>query len=185
MGRFNVKIDMILAEILFVGYLCGCGASDARLELETDKSMESEEQSSELLSGVDETELKAQPDELFDKEVDTLDGVTMDVVFSTPTSIKLTILNTTDLQIEYGEYYDLQILQEGNWYSLSYIIDDWGFVEIGYTAQKDIPSEWYTDWMTFHGVLDKGTYRIVKKVLYFEEPGNYTEYYLASEFEIE
>lgn len=172
MRRFRIIMDMILASMLLAGYLCGCGASDEILKAEQAKSLENEEQ-------------KAQPDKIFEEPVNCLDGVMMEVVSNTSTSIKLTILNTTDLQIEYDEYYDLQVLQDGAWYSLSYLIDNWGFVAVGYPARKDIPSEWDTDWTTFHGVLDKGTYRIVKTVLYFQEPGNYTKYYLASEFEVE
>lgn len=84
MGRCKVKIVMILAEILLAGYLCGCGTSDDRLELETDKSRESEEQTAELSSGFAETELKAQLDNLTDKEVNTLDGVTTDVFLVLP-----------------------------------------------------------------------------------------------------
>lgn len=185
MRRFQIKMNMVLAAMLLAVYLCGCGASDGIPEAEQANSIENEEQSFGLLSEPDELEQKAQTDKIFKEQVNCLDGVTMEVVSNTSTSIKLTILNTTDLRIEYGEYYDLQVLQDGAWYSLSYLIDDWGFVAIGYSAKKDIPSEWYTDWATYHGVLDKGTYRIVKTVLCFSEQGNYTKYYLASEFEVE
>ncbi len=134
---------------------------------------------------MDENAPKAVPTTVFDEEVNVIEGVTMSIYSYKPTYAILEILNTTDMNIIYGDYYDLQVLQDGKWFSLSYLIDNWGFTAIGYYAQTDIPSEWAVNWTGFHGVLAPGQYRIVKDVQNFRGSGDYTKYYLAAEFVIE
>ena len=134
---------------------------------------------------IDENAPKAIPKTVFDDDVNVLEGVTMNITFYKPTSAHLEILNTTDMNIVYGDYYDLQMLQDGQWYSLSYLIDNWAFTAIGYEPKKNIPSEWYVDWTYFHGVLASGQYRIVKDFHVSKNEGDYTEYYMAAEFVIE
>ncbi|MBQ7945081.1 MAG: DUF4362 domain-containing protein [Lachnospiraceae bacterium] len=136
---------------------------------------------------MDENAPKAIPTTVFDKEVNTFEGVSMNITFYKPTSAHLEILNTTDYDVIYGDYYDLQMLQDGEWYSLSYVIDNWAFTAIGYYAYKNIPSKWGVDWTGFHGVLEPGQYRIVKHfhVSNDEDTYDHTEYYMAAEFTIE
>lgn len=120
----------------------------------------------------------------FEKELNNFDGVSMKVTDVSKTSAKLEILNTTDLEVMFGEDYDLQVFQNGKWSSLPYLIDNWGFNSIGYKALKDEPYTWEVDWTVFHGELSPGTYRIVKSVMDFRASGDYTNYHLASEFTI-
>ncbi|MCH5256882.1 MAG: hypothetical protein J1D87_06285 [Lachnospiraceae bacterium] len=133
----------------------------------------------------DENVMKAVPTEIFDKPVNDLDGVSMKVTSASPTFASLEILNSTDLQIRYGDYYDLQVFQNGEWYSLSYLIDDWGFTAIGYDTIKNVPSEFGINWELFHGTLSAGDYRIVKNISDRKENGDFTTYYLAAEFRID
>ena len=95
------------------------------------------------------------------------------------------ILNTTDLDINYGSDYDLQVFQDGEWYSLSYLIDNWAFTAEGYNAIKNVPSEFDINWEIFHGTLSAGDYRIVKNISDRKENGDFTTYYLAAEFRID
>lgn len=118
--------------------------------------------------------------QIFEEEVNTLEGVSMEITFSSPTFAKMTILNTTDLDIIYGMDYDLQVLRKGRWYSLPYLIDNWAIQAVAFTTQKNVPSEWGVDWTVFHGALTEGTYRVVKTV---RESGE-EAYYIAAEFEI-
>lgn len=133
---------------------------------------------------MDENAPKAVPTSVFEEEVNVLEGVSMHFVSYKPTCAILEILNTTDMNILYGEYYDLQVLQDDKWYSLSYVIDNWGVPAIGFYAKKNIPSEWSVNWSRFHGVLAPGHYRLVKSV--HDDAGiDDTKYYLAAEFTIE
>lgn len=120
----------------------------------------------------------------FEKELNNFNGVSMKVIEASGTSAKLEILNTTDLVVMFGEDYNLQVLQNGKWSSIPYLIDNWGFNSIGYEALKDKPYTWEVDWTVFHGELSPGTYRIVKSVMDFRASGDYTNYHLASEFTI-
>lgn len=121
----------------------------------------------------------------FKKMINNFDGVSMEIISGSSTSIKLEILNTVDLDIQFGEDYDLQILQNGRWEGLPYLIENWGFNSIAYMAPKDQPIIWEVDWTVFHGELLPGTYRIVKSIMDFRETGDYTNYYLDAQFTID
>jgi hypothetical protein len=126
----------------------------------------------------------AEPTDVFDEEVNNFDGVTMKLTKATNTSISVELLNTTDHNVNFGSDYDLQQLIDGRWYSLSYLIENWGFTSEAYIMTKDEPFTWEEDWETFHGSLSKGYYRYLKTIMDFRDTGDYTNYYLATEFEI-
>ncbi|MBQ6832936.1 MAG: hypothetical protein IJO55_00775 [Lachnospiraceae bacterium] len=117
-------------------------------------------------------------------EANTLEGVEMTLLDATPTSVKLSILNTTDMEILYGSDYVLQIYEQGDWQDMPYLVENAAFTAEAYTAVKDQPSEWEVNWEVFHGVLDEGTYRILKPVMDFRATGDYKQYYLDVEFTI-
>lgn len=84
----------------------------------------------------------------------------------------------------YGDWFTLFVYQDNEWVRLSYIVDsNVGFNAIAYDA-LDKPTH-AIDWEWLYGELPKGRYLIIKTFLDFIESGNYTEYYLASEFTIE
>lgn len=137
----------------------------------------------EKLSEGDESK-KAELTTIFDKEVNNFDGVSMKLLEATETTIKVELLNTTDLEVNFGSDYDLQQLVDGKWYSLSYLIDNWAFTAEAYTLATNEPYELDVNWEVFHGSLSEGDYRFVKTVMDFRATGDYTNYYLATEFEI-
>ena len=117
--------------------------------------------------------------------IDNLEGVSIQIIRVDNKGIELSILNRTDKSIQFGEDYLLEMKKEdGNWYVVDYIIDDWAFHSIGYAAEKDVPAKWGVDWTYFHGVLPKGNYRIVKPVMDFKKAGEFKVYNLAAEFYI-
>lgn len=120
----------------------------------------------------------------FNEEVNNFEGVSMKVLKSTPTTAEVEFTNTTNLDVEFGEDYSLQKFHNGEWYNLSYLIDNAAFNSIAYVVPKDEPILWDVDWKTFHGILSKGKYRIVKSVMDFRGTGNFTKYYLTDEFSI-
>lgn len=123
---------------------------------------------------------------VFEAGLNTLEGVTMKAVEGSADSgsVKLCILNETDLDIMFGENYELQHFVNGQWQSVPYIIDNWTFNAVGYAARKDSPAEITVNWEIFHGSMEQGNYRIIKTVNDFRGSGDYTTYYLASEYEI-
>ena len=122
----------------------------------------------------------------FEAMLNSLNGVTMEVTGGSAGagSVKLRLLNETDLNIIFGESYEIQNYQDGYWHSVPYIIDNWIFLDVAYQLKKDIPQEITIDWKAFHGYQEPGRYRILKTVKDFRGTGDYTEYYMGAEFEI-
>ncbi len=117
--------------------------------------------------------------------IDTLEGVSMEVVYVNNQGIKLSFLNKTDKDIQFGDDYSLEMKKDGKWYAVDYIIENFGFHSIAYVAQKDVLANWEVDWTYFHGILPRGTYRIVKSVADFKGTGDFSTYNLAAEFVVE
>lgn len=116
--------------------------------------------------------------------VNTLGGVTMRMEKYTSTGGDIEIRNETDKEITFGDWYDLQTEVNGKWISLPYIIDNAAFHQVAYNAPKDETVIHEVKWDVFYGKLPKGKYRIIKDMLDFMGTGDYTKYYLATEFEI-
>lgn len=114
----------------------------------------------------------------------TLEGVTVTMKEFTPTSAVLEIYNGTDLDIQFGEDYGLQVYEDDNWKDVPYLIENWAITAIAYNAPEGETTEWNVNWETFHGELEPGTYRIVKSIMDFRGTGDYTNYYYDVEFEI-
>jgi len=123
--------------------------------------------------------------ESFTEEVNTLDGVTMYMEKLKSTEGDVEIRNESGRELQYGDWYDIQVQQDGSWYSLPLIIDNAAYQDIAYPVQDQSTSVWEINWSYFYGELPAGKYRIVKDITDLREPGDYTKYYLAAEFEIQ
>lgn len=119
------------------------------------------------------------------KQIDSLDGVTMEVTYATDKGANLAFTNNTDKTIQFGDDYSLQMLKDGEWYQVDKIIEDAAFNDIAYNVPLGGTNAWRVKWTYFHGILPKGNYRIVKTVMDFRGTGDYTNYLLAAEFEVE
>lgn len=118
--------------------------------------------------------------------VNSLAGVSMEAVEGSVTaaSVRLRLKNETEKDIMFGDVYAIQRYADGQWHSVPYIIDNWGFHEVAYPLFKGEPQEADVDWEVFHGILEPGRYRIIKPVDDFRGTGDFTKYYLGTEFEI-
>ena len=131
-------------------------------------------------------------EEASDLEVNNHEGVTMTLVEGSvyPGQVKVTILNTTDTEIDSGNSADffLQVEQDGQWYDLEESGDFVNTAE-AYIFEKGTPREMTFQWASRYGSLDTGHYRAVKWFFEFHE--NETErdkrivdFALAAEFDI-
>lgn len=116
--------------------------------------------------------------------VNNLDGVTLQLEKYTNSGGSVEIRNETNLNIQYGEWFEIQVLIGDAWFALPYVIENAAFNEPAYNVPKDETAIWEVQWVWLYGELPKGTYRIVKDVMDFRGTGDFTEYYLADEFEI-
>lgn len=118
------------------------------------------------------------------EEVKTVEGISMTVTQATSEGASLEILNQTDKELTLGVDYELQVWQDGNWYQLDYIIDNWAFEAVGYIPEKDEPLQMEVNWTYFHGILPEGRYRITKTAD-VQEAGSSVLFRLAAEFTLE
>lgn len=147
----------------------------------TDTQAEDADADEEQTATVQEPEAVLAIGEKFTEEVNTLSGVSMYMEKYKATEGDVEFLNETDKELYYGEYYDLQILQDGEWYSLK-PRTEFAFHQVAYSLEK--AGVWQVSWEPFYGALPVGKYRIVKNITDYRAPGDYTEYYLAAEFEL-
>lgn len=115
-----------------------------------------------------------------------LDGVTMEVIECSDTSVTVRITNDTDKDIQCGSAFYLEIQDEetGEWRKLDTVIDNAAFTDVVYMIQKDSPYEKVIDFEWLYGKLEPGRYRIVKTVMEFRGTENCTDYAFTAEFSI-
>lgn len=116
--------------------------------------------------------------------VDVIEGVAMEASYVTPKGIHLVFTNDTDKEYTFGDDYELQTWQDGEWRTVDYIIDNAAFNSIGYMLAGDSGAGWDVKWTYCHGILPDGQYRITKTI---SEDGTGKErehYRLAAEFAI-
>lgn len=123
-------------------------------------------------------------DEPFTEAVNHFDGVTMNMEKYEPNQGVVEIYNGRDKEIRYGEYFDIQVLHEEQWYSLQ-VPEGIAYKTLAYGVEPGESREWEVNWEYVYGKLPAGKYRMVKDVMDYREPGDFDKYYLAAEFEIQ
>lgn len=125
--------------------------------------------------------------ESFDNESIVPEGISMSVQADSVTAkgAVITLLNKADKDYQYGQQYFIQKYEDGRWYHVPYVIEDFGFEDIAYGMEKDRKSEFAIDWNWLYGSLEPGEYRIVKDIMHFRDTGDYDVYTLTAEFSVE
>ena len=132
-------------------------------------------------------------EETSDLEVNNHEGVTMTVVDGSayPGQVKVTILNTTDTEIDSGNSanFFLQVEQDGQWYNLIPKQKEFDNTAEGCIYNEDAPWEMTFQWASRYGSLDTGHYRAVKWFSEFHEDETDPDkrninFALAAEFDI-
>lgn len=118
------------------------------------------------------------------EEVNTFLGAELHFEKYSETQGDLEFVNQSDKDLQYGEWFDIQRRVNGEWYSLSYIIDGVAFHQVAYRLPKGETSVNNVNWNWMYGELPAGEYRIVTDVIDYRAPGDFDKYYLAEEFEI-
>lgn len=142
-----------------------------------------------------ETETSAVEVNTYEAEaVDTAEQtVTMTAVEGTaaPGQVTVTVLNTTELEINSGNEWDfsLQVEQDGQWYDLKTKDGERVNTSEAYIYEKDVPRELTFQWGSIYGSLEPGHYRVVKWFFEFheeetEQDKRAVDFALAAEFTI-
>lgn len=133
--------------------------------------------------------------ELSELEVNNLEGVTMslDDLFMEGDSVTkellltgaaISITNNTDMNIQYGSDFYLQVEMGGEYYYLEPIPENLAFTQEAYPVGKGQTRTETINWTVVYGGLPKGRYRLVKSIMDFRGSGDFTKYYLAVDFAI-
>ena len=142
----------------------------------------------ELLFAVDalweENLLQAELLETELQEIAQFEGVSMEVTYLTSKGMCLQLTNNSDSEILFGDSYYLQVLKDGKWYEVGYIIENWGFNAIGYVMPPDSERGFAVRWDWLHGKLAPGIYRIVKDMQATDKLGVESEFQASVEFEV-
>ena len=93
--------------------------------------------------------------------------VVMTIKEGTLTNTGATIVIKDNKQEEntYGDWYRIDVYEDGEWKEAPTVIDDYNFNMIGYLTDETKEIELKTNWEDLYGKLKPGKYRIVKKLL--------------------
>lgn len=95
-----------------------------------------------------------------------------------------TIQNNSDQVISYGEQYTLQGKRDDKWVDVPYIIQDWGFHDIGYIIKANDSVTIEVDWQWLYGTLPVGNYQLIKEIQVQQPDDSYKTVQLEIEFRI-
>lgn len=105
----------------------------------------------------------------------------MRVVSVSERSLKVEIENTSENEISFSDDFNIQIFENGKWCSLEIIPEDAVFTEPAYGVEPGKTGEQEISFAWLYGSLSEGEYRIVKRIIEFED-GTYKGTNAAAEF---
>ena len=122
----------------------------------------------------------------FEGEVNTNEGITMEIVEGTAKtgSVTITILNTLNAEINSGNEYDfgIQVEKDGEWYPLTEP-DDFVNTSEALIYPTGLPMEQKLNWSSRYGNLSAGHYRVIKWFFEFSPEGPpHRHFALTAEF---
>lgn len=100
----------------------------------------------------------------------------------TETGATLILKNDSDVDVQYGNPYEMEIKKDGEWHKIN--------VELNFTLPAFIlkskeTKELELNWENGYGKLASGDYRIVKSIDIEKEDGTFDTFYVSAEFIIE
>lgn len=113
-------------------------------------------------------------------------GITMtvDEETITPEGASFLLLQTTEMDIQYGEDYKLQTFDGNTWNDVPTIINNYAFHAIANALPQGEPETLEIDWTWLYGSLPDGEYRLMKEFMDFRGPGDFDNYTIAAAFSI-
>lgn len=95
--------------------------------------------------------------------------------------VTLILKNDLDEEVDYGASYAIEKNNGGKWEKLDGSLD---FVLVLYKLEAHKSAELELDWEKGYGILDSGTYRIIKQISYKNANDDYKTIDVAAEFVI-
>lgn len=97
-------------------------------------------------------------------KVTEVENVSISISDVSMTGATIIIKDTNKEPYVYGEWYKIEKENNGKWYELKTIVDNYGFNEIGYVVDKNNEVKFVINWEWLYGKLSFGDYRILKQV---------------------
>ena len=101
----------------------------------------------------------------------------------TSTNMTVEIRNQTSYEVSYDNYYKIERKDNGSWNELS-IKGDSITTDIAFLLKEESSSQKKIDWTNQYGSLEKGEYRITKKVYLMTKERDIEEVEIMDEFNI-
>ncbi len=104
--------------------------------------------------------------EELEKYLNTVNDGSMSIKEGTLTNSGFTLIitNLSNNEIILGEEYRIDKKENGKWRPVVPIIDNYGFIDIGYILKPNDDFETKINWKWLYGELETGEYRLIKEV---------------------
>lgn len=111
-------------------------------------------------------------------------GVSLSIKENTLTNSSATLIlkNESDVNVIYGNPYEIEIKKDGKWYKIDAELN---FNSPAFSLNSQETKEIKLDWENGYGELTSGNYRIIKDISIEKEDGTFDTFYVAVEFTIE
>ena len=100
----------------------------------------------------------------------------------TNTGATLILKNNSDVEVEYGTPYEIEIKKDGEWHKINVELN---FNLPAYILKSNTSEEMELKWENGYGKLATGDYRIIKTIDMEKEDGTFETFYVSTEFTIE
>jgi hypothetical protein len=100
----------------------------------------------------------------------------------TKTSATLILKNNSNVDVQYGNPYEIEIKQDGSWHKINVQLN---FTLPSYELKSGESKEIELNWQNGYGELSNGEYRIIKDIDVEKEDGTFESFYVSTEFTIE
>lgn len=99
----------------------------------------------------------------------------------TKTGATLMLKNDSDVDIQYGDPYEIEIKKDGKWHKINVELN---FNLPAYMLKPNESKEIELEWENGYGQLASGDYRIIKDIDVEKEDGTFATFYVSAEFTI-
>ncbi|MBE6156059.1 MAG: hypothetical protein E7164_04835 [Firmicutes bacterium] len=98
-----------------------------------------------------------------------------------PTGATLVLKNDMDVDIQYGNPYEIEIKKDGEWRKINVELN---FTLPAFSLKAKETVELNLNWKNGYGKLSSGNYRIIKQISIEKEDGTFENFYVSVEFNI-
>lgn len=111
-------------------------------------------------------------------------GVSLSIKENTLTKTGATLIlkNDSDVDVQYGNPYEMEIKKDGEWHKINVELN---FTLPAFSLKSKETKEIELNWKNGYGELASGDYRIIKSIDIEKEDGTFETFYISAEFTIE